>query len=38
MGATTLKVNGLGAKPLRKNGGIALSAGNLKAGGIYAVT
>lgn len=37
-GATTLNVNGLGAKPLRKNGGIALSAGNLKAGGIYAVT
>ncbi|GED62715.1 hypothetical protein ACQKEY_19185 [Lysinibacillus fusiformis] len=37
-GATTLNVNGLGAKPLRKNGGIALSAGNLKAGGIYSVT
>ncbi|WP_249659410.1 hypothetical protein [Lysinibacillus fusiformis] len=34
-GATTLNVNGLGAKPLRKNGGIALSAGNLKAGGVY---
>lgn len=36
-GATTLNVNGLGAKPLRKNGGITLSAGNLKAGGVYTV-
>ncbi|MER2126280.1 hypothetical protein [Solibacillus sp.] len=36
-GAVTLNVNGLGAKPIVKNGGVALSAGNLKASGIYTV-
>ncbi|MEB2301752.1 hypothetical protein LAV72_19290 [Lysinibacillus xylanilyticus] len=34
-GACTLNINSLGAKPILKNGGAALSAGNLKAGGIY---
>lgn len=36
-GAVTLNVNGLGAKAVRKNGGVNLSTGNLKAGGIYTV-
>ncbi|MGE7946467.1 hypothetical protein [Lysinibacillus sp. NPDC093688] len=36
-GAVTLNVNGLGAKPIVKNGGAALSSGSLKAGGIYTV-
>lgn len=34
-GASTLNVNGLGAKSLRKSGGATLSAGNLKPGGVY---
>lgn len=36
-GAVTLNVNGLGAKPVVKSGGTALSSGNLKAGGVYTV-
>jgi hypothetical protein len=36
-GAVTLNVNGLGAKAIVKNGGVALSSGNLKAGGLYTV-
>ncbi len=36
-GAVTLNVNGLGAKSILKNGGTALSASNLKAGGIYTI-
>lgn len=36
-GAVTLNINGLGAKPIIKNGGLALSSGNLKVGGIYTV-
>lgn len=36
-GAATLNVNGLGAKPIVKNGGVALSAGDLKASGVYTV-
>ena len=36
-GAVTLNVNGLGAKPIVKNGGVALSAGDLKASGVYTV-
>lgn len=36
-GAVTLNINGLGAKAIVKNGGVALSAGNLKAGGVYTV-
>ncbi len=36
-GAVTLNINGLGAKPIVKNGGTALSSGNLKAGGVYTV-
>ena len=36
-GAVTLDVNGLGAKPVVKSGGTALSSGNLKAGGVYTV-
>jgi len=36
-GASTLNVNGLGAKPVVKNGGVALSSGTLKAGGVYTV-
>lgn len=36
-GPVTLNANGLGAKPIVKNGGIALSSGNLKAGGVYSV-
>lgn len=35
--AVTLNVNGLGAKPVLKNGGVALEFDNLKAGGIYTV-
>lgn len=34
-GASTLNVSGLGAKPIVKAGGIALSSGNLKANGVY---
>lgn len=36
-GAATLNVNGLGAKSIVKSGGTALSAANLKAGGVYTV-
>ena len=36
-GAATLNLNGLGAKPLVRNGGAALVAGDLSAGGLYAV-
>lgn len=36
-GATTLNINGLGAKPLKKNGDIALISGELKVGGVYTV-
>ena len=36
-GTVTLNVNGLGAKPIVKNGGVALSAGNLKVSGVYTV-
>lgn len=35
--ATTLNVNGLGAKPIDKSNGGALTSGNLKAGSIYTV-
>ncbi|MFG3611006.1 hypothetical protein [Rummeliibacillus stabekisii] len=34
-GATTLNINSLGAKAIKKANGNALSSGNLKAGGIY---
>lgn len=34
-GPSTLNVNGLGAKPIRKQNGSAVSSGNLKAGIIY---
>lgn len=34
-GAVTLNVNSLGAKPVVKSGGTALSSGGLKAGGVY---
>lgn len=34
-GASTLNINGLGAKPIVKAGGTALSSGNLKANGVY---
>jgi hypothetical protein len=34
-GASTLNVNGLGAKPIKKANGNDVAAGNLKAGGIY---
>lgn len=34
-GASTLNVNGLGAKPIKKPNGNDVSAGNLKAGSIY---
>jgi hypothetical protein len=33
--ASTLNINGLGAKSIVKAGGGALSSGNLKAGGVY---
>lgn len=33
--ASTLNVNGLGARPIRKQNGQAVAAGNLKAGTIY---
>ncbi|SDX83461.1 hypothetical protein [Tepidimicrobium xylanilyticum] len=33
-GASTLNINGLGAKPIRKSNGNALSSGNIKAGQI----
>lgn len=36
-GTVILNVNGLGAKPIVKNGGVALSAGDLKASGVYTV-
>lgn len=36
-GAVTLNVNGLGAKPVIKSNGNAMSSGNLKAGSIYTV-
>lgn len=36
-GAATLNLNGLGAKPIVKSNGGALSSGNLKAGSIYTV-
>ena len=36
-GAVTLNLNGLGAKPVVKSAGTALSSGNLKAGGLYTV-
>ncbi len=36
-GAVTLNVNTLGAKPIVKSNGNALSSGNLKAGSIYTV-
>lgn len=35
--AATLNVNGLGAKPIVKSNGGALTSGNLKAGSIYTV-
>ena len=34
-GASTLNVNGLGAKPIKKPNGNDVAAGNLKAGSIY---
>jgi len=34
-GASTLNVNGLGAKPIKKPNGNDVSAGNLKAGSVY---
>lgn len=34
-GASTIDVNGLGAKSIRKNTGAVLSAGNIKAGAVY---
>lgn len=34
-GASTLNVNGLGAKPIKKSNGSAVAAGNLKLGSIY---
>lgn len=34
-GASTLNVSGLGAKPIVKAGGSALTSGNLKASGVY---
>lgn len=34
-GASTLNINSLGAKAIKKANGNALSSGNLKAGGIY---
>lgn len=37
-GASTLNVNGLGAKGIKKSSGSAVSAGNLKAGSIYTLT
>lgn len=36
-GAATLNVNGLGAKPIVKSNGSAVSSGNLKSGSIYTV-
>lgn len=36
-GAVTLNINGLGAKSIVKDGGVALTSGNLKAGGVYTV-
>lgn len=36
-GAVTLNVNGLGARPVLKSNGSALSSGNLKSGSIYTV-
>jgi hypothetical protein len=37
-GAVTLNVSGLGAKSVTKAGSTALDSGDLKAGGIYALT
>lgn len=34
-GASTVNVNGLGTKPIKKSNGNALAAGNLKLGSIY---
>lgn len=34
-GASTVNINGLGAKAIKKSNGSAVSAGNLKAGSIY---
>lgn len=34
-GATTLNINSLGAKPIKKSNGNDLSSGSLKAGGVY---
>lgn len=34
-GASTININSLGAKSIRKAGGAALTSGNLKAGGVY---
>ncbi len=34
-GASTININSLGAKSIRKAGGAALTNGNLKTGGIY---
>lgn len=36
-GPSTLKVNGLGAKPIKKADGTDINVGQLKAGGIYEV-
>ena len=36
-GASTLNLNGQGAKSITKAGGGALTAGNIKAGGIYSL-
>ncbi len=36
-GTMTLNVDGLGAKPIRRNGGIAIPSNYIKAGGVYSV-
>lgn len=36
-GAATINVNGLGAKPIVKSNGTALTSGSLKAGSIYTI-